>query len=67
MTYELRRLRLVGLIRRIERTNTHVLTPDGTRIAVFYTKLHNRLLRPCWPPPSTIPPTGPTFPAPGKT
>jgi hypothetical protein len=46
MTYDLRRLRLAGLIRRIEHTNTYVLTPDGTRIAVFYTKLHNRLLRP---------------------
>jgi hypothetical protein len=49
MTYDLRRLRLAGLIRRIEHTSTYVLTPDGTRIAVFYTKLHNRLLRPCWP------------------
>jgi len=46
MTYDLRRLRLAGLIRRIEHSNTYVLTPDGTRIAVFYTKLHNRLLRP---------------------
>jgi hypothetical protein len=46
MTYDLRRLRLAGLIRRIEPTNTYVLTPDGTRVAVFYTKLHNRLLRP---------------------
>jgi hypothetical protein len=46
MTYDLRRLRLAGLIHRIERTNTYVLTPDGTRIAVFYTKLHNRLVRP---------------------
>jgi hypothetical protein len=46
MTYDLRRLRLAGLIRRIEHTNRYVLTPDGTRFAVFYTKLHNRLLRP---------------------
>ena len=46
MTYDLRRLRLAGLIRRIEHTNTYVLTPDGIRVAVFYTKLHNRLLRP---------------------
>jgi len=23
-----------------------VLTPDGLRVAVFYTKAHNRLLRP---------------------
>jgi len=46
MTYDLRRLRLAGLIRRIEHTNRYVLTPDGTAMAVFYTKLHNRLLRP---------------------
>ena len=46
MTYDLRRLRLTGLIRRIEHTNRYVLTPDGAKMAVFYTKLHNRLLRP---------------------
>ena len=46
MTYDLRRLRLAGLIRRIEHTNRYVLTPDGIKLAVFYTKLHNRLLRP---------------------
>jgi hypothetical protein len=46
MTYDLRRLRLAGLIRRIERTNRYALTPDGIKFAVFYTKLHNRLLRP---------------------
>jgi hypothetical protein len=46
MTYDLRRLRLQGLIRRIGHTNRYVLTPDGIKVAVFYTKLHNRLLRP---------------------
>jgi hypothetical protein len=46
MTYDLRRLRLAGLVRRIEHANRYVLTLDGIRIAVFYTKLHNRLLRP---------------------
>jgi hypothetical protein len=46
MTYDLRRLRLKGLIRRIERSNRYVLTPEGVRVAVFYTKLHNRLLGP---------------------
>jgi hypothetical protein len=46
MTYDLRRLRLAGLIRRIEHANTYTLTPDGVKMAVFYTKLHNRLLRP---------------------
>ena len=46
MSYDLRRLRLHGLIERIPRTNTYTLTPDGIRVAVFYTKLHDRLLRP---------------------
>jgi hypothetical protein len=46
MTYDLRRLRLAGLIHRIEHTNRYVLTPDGIKFAVFCTKLHNRLLRP---------------------
>ena len=46
MTYDLRRLRLHGLIERIPRTNTYVLTPDGVRVALFYTKVHSRLLRP---------------------
>jgi hypothetical protein len=46
MTYDLRRLRLNGLVRRIEHTHTYVLTPDGQRLAIFYTKLHDRLLRP---------------------
>jgi hypothetical protein len=44
--YDLRRLKLKGLIRRLEHSNTYVLTPDGQRFAIFYTKVHNRLLRP---------------------
>jgi len=44
--YDLRRLRLKGLIVRLEHSNTYVLTEDGQRFAVFYTKVHNRLLRP---------------------
>jgi hypothetical protein len=46
MSYDLRRLRLHGLIQRLPRSNTYVLTPDGIRVAVFYNKLQNRLLRP---------------------
>jgi len=46
MTYDLRRLRLNGLIRRLPCTNRYVLTADGVRIAVFYTKVYNRLLVP---------------------
>lgn len=46
VTYDLRRLRLHGLIRRIEGTNTYTLTAEGLRVAIFYTKVHARLLRP---------------------
>jgi hypothetical protein len=44
--YDLRRLKLKGLIVRLEHSNTYVLTEDGQRFAIFYTKVHNRLLRP---------------------
>jgi len=46
MTYDLRRLRVHGLIQRIPTTNTYTLTPEGVRVAVFYTKVHDRVLRP---------------------
>ena len=46
MSYDLRRLRLHGLIARLPHKNTYVLTAEGIRVAVFYTKLQNRLLRP---------------------
>jgi len=46
MSYDLGRLRLNGLIQRLEGTNTYRLTSEGQRVAIFYTKLHHRLLRP---------------------
>jgi hypothetical protein len=45
MTYDLRRLKLHGLIERIQGTNRYHVTAEGTRIAVFFSKLHTRLLR----------------------
>ncbi|MGH4010257.1 MAG: hypothetical protein ACRDTH_19220 [Pseudonocardiaceae bacterium] len=45
MSYDLRRLRLKGLITRLPHTNTYVLTDEGQRVAIFYTKVHDRLLR----------------------
>jgi hypothetical protein len=45
MSYDLVRLRSKGLIARRPRTNTYDLTPDGQRVAIFYTKVHDRLLR----------------------
>lgn len=42
-----RDIRLIkGLITRLPHTNTYIHTDEGQRIVIFYTKLHNRLLRP---------------------
>jgi hypothetical protein len=46
MSYDLRRLRLHGLIERAGGTNSYTLTSEGIRVAVFYTKLRARLLGP---------------------
>jgi len=46
MSYDLGRLRLNGLIDRLDASNTYVLTSEGQRVAIFYSKLHQRLLRP---------------------
>jgi hypothetical protein len=45
-SYDLTRLRVKGLIERLPGRNLYHLTPSGQRFAVFYTKLHNRLLHP---------------------
>ena len=45
-SYDLARLRYNGLIVRRPHTNTYDLTADGLRFAVFYTKVHNRVLTP---------------------
>lgn len=45
-TYDLRRLRLKGLIQRLEGHNRYVLTPQGVRVAAWYTEIHRRLLEP---------------------
>ena len=45
-SYDLTRLRRKGLIQRLPGRNRYVLTPDGTRFALFYTKVHDRLLVP---------------------
>lgn len=46
MTYDLRQLRLAGLIHRLPHSNRYQLTPEGIQIAVFYTKVYNRLMVP---------------------
>jgi hypothetical protein len=46
MTYDLRRLRLHGVIRRGPRTLRYTLTPNGMRAAFLYTSLYRRLRQP---------------------
>ena len=45
MTYELRRLRLHGLIERVPHTNRYQVTSFGLQVAMFFTRTHNRVLR----------------------
>jgi hypothetical protein len=62
-SYDLARIRRNGLIVRRPHANTYDLTPDGLAFAIFYTKVHDRVLTPLFaagqpqtPPPSFAPP-----------
>ncbi len=46
MSYELRRLRLHGLIERVPKTHRYRLTNLGLQTALFYTRVYSRILRP---------------------
>ena len=46
MTYDLRRLRLHGLIQRIPKSHRYDVTPAGLRIALFFSRTYARLFRP---------------------
>jgi hypothetical protein len=46
MTYDLRRLRLHGIVERLARTHRYRLTPNGLRVAMFFSRTWARLLRP---------------------
>jgi hypothetical protein len=48
MTYDLRRLRLKGVIHRIPNTHRYTATSYGLKVAFFYAKLYLRILRPNW-------------------
>lgn len=48
MTYDLRRLRLKGLIHRIPKTHRHTVTSYGLKVAFFHANLYLRILRPNW-------------------
>lgn len=49
MTYDLRRLRLKGLIHRIPTTHRYTATSYGLKVAFFSAKLYLRIFRPQWP------------------
>ena len=46
LTYDLRRLRLKGIIWRVPNTQRYLLTPYGCKVALFFTRLHARVLGP---------------------
>jgi len=46
MTYHLRRLRLHGLIERIPDSHRYQVTEFGWRIALFFTRVYSRIIRP---------------------
>jgi hypothetical protein len=48
MTYDLRRLRLKGVIHRIPQTHRYTATTYGLKVAFFFSKLYLRILRPQW-------------------
>lgn len=61
MTYQLRRLRLHGVIERIPKSHRYQVTSEGLKTALFYTRSYNRLLRPGF---SQIAPMAPKQPYP---
>lgn len=46
VSYDLRRLRLRGLIERIPRTSRYRVTPLGLRTAIFCSRVYTRIIRP---------------------
>ena len=46
MTYDLRRLRLHGLIARVPHSHRYRITETGAQVAMFYARLYTRALRP---------------------
>jgi hypothetical protein len=54
VTYDLRRLRLHGLIERVPRSHRYHITALGARLAMLYARLYTRALRPA----ASLQPTG---------
>lgn len=61
LTYDLRRLRLKGVIHRIAQTHRYTTTTYGLKVAFFCAKLYVRILRPEW---TALTPTGASLPHP---
>jgi hypothetical protein len=65
MTYDLRRLRLHGVIERIPHTHRYRFTAQGLRTAIFFSRVYARILRPglslLHSTPAALPPPHPDF------
>jgi hypothetical protein len=48
LTYDLRRLRLKGMIWRIPHSHRYRITPYGCKVALFFTRLHGSVFRPAF-------------------
>ena len=48
MSYDLRRLSLKGALKKLPRQNRYMLTPQGRRWALFFTKSYARIFRPAF-------------------
>ncbi|HZA56852.1 MAG TPA: hypothetical protein VE616_21590 [Candidatus Udaeobacter sp.] len=48
MSYDLRRFSLKGALKKLPRQNRYMLTPQGRRWALFFTKSYARILRPAF-------------------
>jgi hypothetical protein len=46
LTYDLRRLRLKGIIWRIPNSHRYRITPYGCKVALFFTRRHGSVFRP---------------------
>lgn len=46
LTYDLRRLRLKGIIWRVPNSHRYLITPYGCKVALFFTRLHASVFRP---------------------
>ena len=46
MSYDLWRLRTNRLVKRVGKSYTYVLTPEGIRVCLFYTKSYRRIIDP---------------------